>query len=53
MDTANALDNSFEQFGNQMLDLVDLAHLKDFLQLSQEKGFFDAVGKRPEPEQAL
>jgi hypothetical protein len=47
MDTANASNDSLEQFWNQILDLVNLAYLKHFLELSKEECFLDAVGKGP------
>lgn len=53
VDTANALHNPLEELGDQVLNLVDFADLKHFLELGQEQGFLDAVGERPVPEQTL
>lgn len=47
MDTANTLDNTLEKTRNKVLDLVNLTNFKDFLQLSKEKSFLNAVSKRP------
>jgi len=47
MDTSNALDDSLEEPWDQMIDLVDLTNLKDFLKFGQEEGLLDAVGKWP------
>lgn len=47
MNSSDALDDSFEQLGNHVLDLVDLAHLEHFLELCEEQGLLDTVSKRP------
>jgi hypothetical protein len=47
MDAADALDDSFEETRDEVLDLVDFANLKDLLQLGKEESLLDAVGERP------
>ena len=47
MNTTNAFDNSLEELVDQMVNLVNLTDLQDFLKLSQEQGFFDAIGEWP------
>ena len=47
MNTANTFNNSFKKFVNQMINFLNFADLKDFLKLSQEKRFFDAISKWP------
>ena len=53
MDSTDALDNSFEQFGDERLDFLNLAHFKHFLQLGQEESLFNAIGEWPVLEKAL
>ena len=47
MNTANASNDSLEQFVNQTFNLVNFADLKDFLKLRQKQCFLDAVSKWP------
>lgn len=47
VNTTDASDNTFEEFGDQMLNLVNFADFQDFLQLSQEQSLLDAVGEGP------
>jgi len=47
MDASNTFYNSLEQLRYQVLNLVDFAHLKNFLELCQEKCFFYAVSEWP------
>lgn len=51
MDSANASDNSLEEFRDQMFNFVYFANFQDLLQLSQEQSFLNAVGERPVLEQ--
>lgn len=53
VDTSNALDNALKQTWDQVLDSVNLANLKHFLQLGQEKRLFYAVGKWPVLKEAI
>ena len=53
MDTADAFNDSLEQFGYQMVDLVNFTDFEYFLQLSQEEGLFDTVCKWPIFEESL
>lgn len=53
MDSANASDNTLEQTGNQMLNLVHLTNFEHFLKLSQEKSFFHAICEWPIFEQTF
>lgn len=50
MDSADTLDNSFEELWNQVLDFVDFTDFEDFLQFSQEQGLLDTVCEGPELE---
>lgn len=47
VNTTNTSNNSLEKLLNQMFDLVDFAHLKNFLKLSQEESFLNAVSEGP------
>lgn len=47
VNTTDASDNTFEEFGDQMLNLVNFTYFQDFLQLSQEQSLLDAVGEGP------
>lgn len=47
VNTTDASDNTLEEFGDQMLNLVNFADFQDFLQLSQEQSLLDAVGEGP------
>ena len=51
--SANWLDNSLEQLGDQIYDLVDFAHLEHLLQLGQEESLLDTVGEGPVSEETL
>lgn len=53
MDATNAPNDSLKEFGNQMLNLVNLTDLKHLLQFCQEKSLFDAVGERPVLKETL
>ena len=53
MDTTDALDNSLEQSGDQVLDFVHLTNLKDFLELSQKESLFDSIGKWPKSKKTF
>ena len=53
MNTADAFDNTLEESGHQVLNLVDLANLKYLLQLCQEKSFLDTVGEGPVSQEAF
>jgi hypothetical protein len=53
VDAANASDNSLEEFGYQVLNLVNFAYFKHFLQLGQEKSLFNTVCKWPVLEKTL
>lgn len=53
MISSNRLDDALKQAWNQVLNFLDLANFKYFLQLGQEKSFLDAVGEGPELEKAL
>ena len=47
MDTSDALYDSLEESWDEMLHLIDLTNFEDFLELGQEEGLLDAVGKWP------
>ena len=53
MITADAFDNTLEESAHQVLNLVNLADLKYFLQLKQEKSFLNRVGEGPVPQEAF
>ena len=53
MDTANTLDDSFEKLWDQVFNFINLTNFEDFLQLRQEKCFFDAVSKWPKLEKSI
>jgi len=53
VNTADAFDNTLEESGDQVLNLVDLANLKYLLQLCQEESFLDTVGEGPVPQKAF
>ena len=53
MVTADALDDTFEKTGDQVLDSLNLTDFKDFLELSEEKCLLDAVGEGPVLEEAF
>jgi hypothetical protein len=47
VDTSNTSDNSLEKFWNEMLNFVYFTDFKNFLKLSQEKSFLNAICKWP------
>ena len=51
--TGKNVDNSLEQLRNEGINFIYLANFEHLLQFCQEQRFFDAVGKRPELEQAF
>ena len=53
MVTADALDDTFEKTGDQVLDSLNLTDFKDFLELSEEKCLLDTVGEGPVLEEAF
>jgi hypothetical protein len=53
MDTTDALHDTFEESGYEVLNLVDLAHLKYLLQLCKEECLLDAVSEGPVAEESL
>jgi hypothetical protein len=53
MNSANALDNTFEQTRNERLYLLYFANFEDFLELGQEKSFLNAISEGPVLEKAF
>jgi hypothetical protein len=47
MDATDALDDTLEKAGHEMLNFVDLTNFEDFLELCQEKRLLDAVSEGP------
>ena len=53
VNATNAPHDSLEESLNQVLNLVYFTDFKDFLQLSQEESFLDAVGEWPVSKESL
>jgi hypothetical protein len=53
VDASNASHYSLEESLDQVLNLVNFTDFKDFLQLSQEESFLDAVGEWPVSKESL
>ena len=53
MDTTNTLHNSLEESWDKMLNFINLADLKNFLEFSQEEGFLNTIGKRPKLKESF
>lgn len=47
MDPTDALHDPLEEFRDEVFNSIDLTYLQNFLELSQEEGLLDAVGKWP------
>jgi len=47
MDSTDALHNSLEKSWDEWINLVNLTHFEDFLELGQKECFLDAIGERP------
>ena len=53
MITADRLDDTLEEAGDQMLNLFNLTDLEDLLKLSEEESLFDAIGEGPELQETF
>jgi hypothetical protein len=53
MDSPDASHDSLEESGDQVFNLVDLAHLEYLLEFCQEESLLDAVGKWPVLEESF
>ena len=47
MDSTDAFHDSLEKSWDEWINLVNLTHFKDFLELGQKECFLDAIGERP------